>query len=99
MCLEDYGLFADGRPASKAEADWGNSKGKDGVCFHCGCPGHVAAKCIADIPQEVKNHIVSGAAHVVREDKLDKLVDDNLTETVAFTRDNPRAFTLMANAL
>ena len=56
------------------------------------------AKCIADMPQEVKDLIVSGTAHVAREDKLDKL-DDNMAETVAFTRDNPHAFTLMANAL
>ena len=87
------------KSASKAEIDWGNSKGTDGVCFHCRCPGHVAAKCIADMPQEVKDHIVSGAALVTREDELDKLADDNVTEMVAFARDNPRTFALMANTL
>ena len=59
------------RSATKAEVDWGNSKGKDGVCFCCRCPGHVSAKCIADMPQEVKAHIISDTAHIVREDESD----------------------------
>ena len=87
------------RLASKAEVDWGNSEGKDGVCFCCGHPGHVAAKCIADMPQEVKDHIISGIAHVVREDKSDESADDDMTEIVTFTRDILCAFALMANAL
>ena len=49
--------------------------------------------------QEVKDHIVSGAALVAREDELDELADDDVTETVTFTRDNPHTFALMANAL
>ena len=56
------------------------------------------AKCIADMPQEVKDLIVSGAAHVVREDKLDKL-DNNMAETVTFARENPHMSVLMANTL
>ena len=71
----------------------------DGACFCCRCPGHVAAKCIADMPQEVKDHIVSGAAHFAREDKLDELADDNMTKRVVFARDNPYVFALMANTL
>ena len=51
------------------------------------------------MPQEVKDHIISGAAHVMREDELDELGDDDMTETVAFARGNPCAFALMANAL
>ena len=51
------------------------------------------------MPQEVKDHIISDAAHVAREDESDKLADDDMTETVAFARDNPHAFALMANAL
>ena len=51
------------------------------------------------MPQEVKDHIISGAAHVAREDESDKSADDDMTETVAFARDNPCAFTLMANTL
>ena len=87
------------RSASKAEVDWGNSKGKDGVCFCCGCPGHVAAKCIAEMPQEVKDHIISGTAYVTREDESDESVDDDMTEAVAFAKDNPHVFALMANTL
>ena len=49
--------------------------------------------------QAVKDHIVSSAAHVAREDELYESADDNMMETVAFTRDNLSAFTLMANAL
>ena len=52
--------------ASKAEVDWGNSKWKDGVCFCCRHPCHVVAKCIANMPQEVKDYIISGIAHVMR---------------------------------
>ena len=87
------------KSASKAEIDWGNSKRTDDVCFHCGHPGHVAAKCIADMPQEVKDHIVSNAALVTREDESDESVDDNVTEMVAFPRDNPCTLALMANTL
>ena len=49
------------------------------------------------MPQEVKDHIVSDAAHVAREDKLEELVDDDMTKIVTFSRDN--TFSLMANAL
>ena len=56
-------------------------------------------KCIADMLQEVKDHIVSGAALVAREDELNKLADDDVIKTVAFARDNPCTFTLMANTL
>ena len=87
------------RSASKTEVNWGNSKGKDGVCFCCWHPGHVTTKCIADMPQEVKDCIISGAAHVVREDELDGSADDDMTEIVVFTRDNPHTYALMANAL
>ena len=62
-------------------------------------PGHVAEKCITDMPQEVKDHIVSGAAHVAREDKLDESADDDMTKTVTFARDNLHTFALMANTL
>ena len=49
--------------------------------------------------QEVKDHIVSGAALVAREDESDESADDNVMEMVAFARDNPHTFALMANAL
>ena len=56
------------RLASKGTGiDWGNSQGQDGVCFHCRCTGHVAAKCIADMPQDVKDKIISGGALFTKE--------------------------------
>ena len=56
-------------------------------------------KCIADMSQEVKYHIVSDTALVAREDESDESADDNVTKMVTFARDNPHTFTLMANAL
>ena len=50
------------------------------------------------MPQEVKDHIVSGAALIAREDESDESADDDVTETVAFARENPRTIALMANA-
>ena len=61
-------------------------------------PGHVAVKYITDMPQEVKDLIISSAAHVMREDKLDES-DDDMAETITFARENPHMFTLMANTL
>ena len=51
------------------------------------------------MPQEVKDHIVLGTAHVTRKDESDESADDDMTETVTFARDNPHAFALMANTL
>ena len=70
------------------EMDLGNPKGMDGACFHCGCSGHVATKCIANMPQEVKDHIVSGTAHVIREDESDESENDDMTKIVTFARTN-----------
>ena len=50
------------------------------------------------MPQEVKDLIVSGAAHVAQEDELDES-DDDMAETVAFARENLHTFALMANTL
>lgn len=41
--------------------DWGNTKKRDGVCFRCGRPGHIAQNCIANMPQEIKERLM--AAH------------------------------------
>jgi hypothetical protein len=43
--------------------DWGNSKGRDGVCFRCGRSGHVAGKCVADMPADAKEHVLNHHAH------------------------------------
>ena len=49
--------------------------------------------------KEVKDCIVSGVAHITKEDELDELADDNITEIVAFARDNLCMFALMENTL
>ena len=76
------------RRSDGTETDWGNLKGTNGVCFHCGHPGHVAAKCVADMLQEIKDHIVSGIAYITNEDESDESADDDTTEIVAFARDH-----------
>jgi hypothetical protein len=35
---------------------------RDGVCHRCGHPGHIAARCMFNMPQSVKNWIMSGRA-------------------------------------
>ena len=87
------------RSASKMEIDWENSKGTDGACFHCGHPGHVAAKCIANMPQEVKDYIVSDTAPAARKDESDESENNDTTKIVTFSRHNPCMFSLMANTL
>lgn len=58
--------------------DWGNSKGREGVCFRCGKPGHVAAKCVADMPPNIKTKILShsNTANVADVDDYAFLTDD-----------------------
>jgi len=51
--------------------DWGNSKGRDGVCFRCGRTGHVAGKCVADMPADVKECIFNHQAHISTADNAD----------------------------
>ena len=36
------------------EFDWGNSKNREGVCYRCGRPGHIARNCDADMPADIK---------------------------------------------
>jgi hypothetical protein len=48
--------------------DWGNSKGRDGVCFHCRRSGHIAGKCVADMPTGAKERVLNHHAHIVKED-------------------------------
>lgn len=38
--------------------DWGNSKDRQGVCWRCGRPGHIAQFCVADMPEDVKREIL-----------------------------------------
>ncbi|THH14841.1 hypothetical protein EUX98_g9554 [Antrodiella citrinella] len=46
--------------------DWGNTKGRGGVCFRCGRSGHVAQNCVAEMPDDVKHRILKhGEAHIL----------------------------------
>jgi len=47
------------------EYDWGNSKGRDDVCWRCGHQGHVARLCVADMPQDVKQKVFDHALTAV----------------------------------
>jgi hypothetical protein len=59
------------------EIDWGNSKGCEGVCFRCGRHGHTAAKCVSDMPADVKRKILDHAyANVVVVDDSSSIEDD-----------------------
>ena len=42
--------------------DWGNSKNREGVCWRCGRPGHIAQFCVADMPEDVKREILNRPA-------------------------------------
>jgi hypothetical protein len=42
-----------------SDFDWGNSKGADGACHHCGRLGHHAACCVADMPADIKRQYLS----------------------------------------
>ena len=59
-------------PNSNHEFDWGNTKETPGACFRCGVTGHVAAKCVHDMPSAIKFKIVSA---------LPNQLNANLVET------------------
>lgn len=60
--LEEGGRGRRGGDRERAEFDWGNSQAQDGVCFRCGRPNHQAARCVADMPKEVKEKILHAGA-------------------------------------
>jgi len=43
------------------ECDWGNTKEKEGVCWRCGCEGHIAKLCVADMPEDIKRKVLDHA--------------------------------------
>ena len=53
------------RGRSVEEYDWGNSKGRDDVCWRCGREGHVARLCVADMPQDIKQKVFDHALTTV----------------------------------
>lgn len=49
--------------AMAARFDWGNSKERDGVCHRCGRPGHVARRCVANMPEDIKTKFLASSKH------------------------------------
>ena len=43
--------------------DWGNTKNRDGICFHCGSSSHITQNCMAYMPTDVKECILNHHAH------------------------------------
>ena len=50
-----------GTKLDNGEFDWGNTKGREGVCFRCGREGHIARNCVADMPEDVKRKLLDHA--------------------------------------
>ena len=88
------------RSASKrTEIDCGNSQEQDSVCFHCEHAGYIAAKRIANMPQEIKDSIMSGAAHIAREAESDESTDeDDTAEISSFSKEKPHIFALFVRS-
>ena len=58
---------------SKIIFDWGNTKNQDDVCFHYGHSSHITQNYMADMPTDVKEHILNHHthhAHIVMKDTL-----------------------------
>src|ERR1700685_4092095 len=73
LYAENGGCHGTGGGGSKPkfdDFDWENSKGRDGVCFHCEHSSHIAGKCVADRPTDTKEHVLNYHAHVTTEDEL-----------------------------
>lgn len=52
-------------------------------CHRCGRPGHIAAKCFADMPQHVRDWIMQGRSHYGnRQDKADMVEADHVASFV-----------------
>ena len=56
-----------------ADFDWGNTRNREGVCYRCGRPRHIAQFCVANMPEEVKRRILNHTANTAILDG-----DDNL---------------------
>src|ERR1700691_134511 len=75
--------------------DWGNTKNREGVCFRCGRPRHIAQFCVANMPDDVKHRILNHSAHTATIDPDDR----NNDSLFAFATDHrPNRPTLLATA-
>jgi len=53
-------------PLKDYRYDWGNTNNTPGACFCCGITGHVAAKCIHDMPAQVKFGIINAKPNQIK---------------------------------
>ncbi|KAJ7161632.1 hypothetical protein C8R46DRAFT_1283905 [Mycena filopes] len=56
---DDDGSGADSD--SSSSFDWLNTKAREDVCHRCGRPGHRSSRCMANMPQRIKNKIMERA--------------------------------------
>ena len=68
---------------------WGNSRRREGVCWCCGRSGHIAQNCVADMPADMKEHILNHHAHFTTSEPDDiaqaHLATDNINSILAPT--------------
>lgn len=65
---------------SKHKFDWGNTKELEGVCHRCGQHGHIARRCVADMPHHVKAKILKGSDRDSRRTAAAGVLDDDWSE-------------------
>jgi len=46
--------------------NWGNTKNHERVCYRGGCPQQIAQFCIADMPNDIKHHIIDHSANMAK---------------------------------
>jgi len=108
-----HGSGGGGFRSKFGDFDWGNSKRREGVCWRCGRSGHVAQNCVADMPADVKEHVLNHHAHFTTSESddiahahlaTDKINSATLAPTVLsqdqlthFAPNDPLVLTLSAN--
>ncbi|KAF7340496.1 hypothetical protein MSAN_02121000 [Mycena sanguinolenta] len=84
---EDHAMLTrEGRKGVKGKFDWGNSKDKEGVCHRCGLSGHIARRCVADMPDDVKAKILTSRpdAGIADDDEVIILGVEDDSDNVAY---------------
>jgi hypothetical protein len=69
---------------------------REGVCFRCGKHGHVAAKCVANMPHSIKAKILS--AHVAIEDYAFLTDEENVALVTSFSVDDDASSSTIFNS-
>jgi len=54
-------------PLKDYQFDWDNTNNTPGACFRCGITGYVAAKCIHDMPAQVKFGIINALPNQIKQ--------------------------------